>query len=144
MKLSTVLCAVPALVFLAAAPVTAQDHVTPIAPADYLAKENPFDVEDEDEDVLKAAKKIYKRKCKKCHGTDGDGKGTASEDIEIKPAPFNAAGFLDEKKDGQLYWIIENGSEGTEMEAYGPGTDTNLSEEDMWKVITYIRSKFAE
>jgi mono/diheme cytochrome c family protein len=145
MKLSTVvLCAVPAFVFFATAPVTAQDHETPTAPADYLAKENLFDVEDEDEDVLKAGKKIYKRKCKKCHGTDGDGKGSASEDIEIKPAPFNAPGFLDEKKDGQLYWIVENGSEDTEMEAYGPGTDTNLSEEDMWKVITYIRSKFSE
>jgi mono/diheme cytochrome c family protein len=51
---------------------------------------------------------------------------------------------LDEKKDGQLYWIVEKGSEGTEMGGFGPGTDTNLSEEDMWKVITYIRSKFSE
>ena len=37
MKLSTTLCAVPAIVFLAALPVTAQEHKTPTAPADSTA-----------------------------------------------------------------------------------------------------------
>jgi len=142
MKLSTILCAVPAIVFLAAAPVAAQDHKTPTAPADYLAMENPFDADDED--VLKAAKKIYKRKCKKCHATNGNGKGSASDDLEIKPPAFNAPGYFEERKDGQFYWILEKGSEGTEMEAYGLGTDTNLSEEDMWKLITFMRTMFSE
>jgi mono/diheme cytochrome c family protein len=144
MKLSTVLSAVPALVLLAVGPVTAQDHTTPVAPADYLAMENPFDAEDPDEDVIKAAKRIYKRKCKKCHGADGDGQGSAAEDIEIKPTDFTTAGYFDERKDGQLYWILEKGSEGTEMEGFGAGTDTNLSEEEMWKLITYMRSEFSE
>ena len=142
MKLSTVLCTVPAIVSLAAVSVMAQDHVTPTAPADYLAMESPFEVDDED--VLKAAKKIYKRKCKKCHGTSGDGEGSAADEIEIKPTAFNVAGYFEKKKDGQLYWIIEKGSEGTEMEAYGPGTDTNLSEEEMWKLVTYMRATFSE
>jgi mono/diheme cytochrome c family protein len=144
MKLSTVLCAVPAFIFLAAATVNAQDHKTAVAPADYLAMENPFDAEDPDDDVIKAAKRIYKRKCKKCHGADGDGQGSAAEDIEIKPTDFTTAGYFEEKQDGQLYWILEKGSEGTEMEAFGPGTDTNLSEEEMWKLITYMRSEFSE
>jgi mono/diheme cytochrome c family protein len=142
MKLSNILCTVPAIVFLVAAPVTAQDHETPTAPAEYLAMESPFDVDDED--VLKAAKKIYKRKCKKCHGASGDGQGSAAEDIEIKPTAFNVPGYFEERKDGQLYWILEKGSEGTEMEGFGPGTDTNLSEEEMWKVITYMRATFSE
>ena len=115
MKLSTLVCAVPAIAFLAALPVTAQDHKTPTAPADYLAMENPFDADDED--VLKAAKKIYKRKCKKCHGASGDGKGSAAEDIEIKPTAFNTAGYFDERKDGQFYWILENGSSEAKLHA---------------------------
>ncbi len=143
MKLSTLLCAVPVCALLAT-PAAAQDHVTPVAPADYLAMENPFDAEDPDEDVIKRAKRLYKSKCKKCHGADGDGQGSAAEDIEIKPTDFTVAGYFDEKSDGQLYWILEKGSEGTEMEAYGPGTDTNLSEEEMWKLITYIRNKFSQ
>lgn len=144
MKLSTVLSAVPALALLAAGPVAAQDHKTPVAPADYLAMENPYDAEDPDDDVIKAAKRIYKRKCKKCHGADGDGQGSAAEDIEIKPTDFTVAGYFEEKQDGQLYWILEKGSESTEMEAFGPGTDTNLSEEEMWKLVTYMRSVFSQ
>ncbi len=142
MKLSTVLWAVPAIVSLTAASVMAQDHVTPTAPAEYLAMENPFEADDED--VLKAAKRIYKRKCKKCHGTAGDGKGSAADEIEIKPTAFHVAGYFEKTKDGQLYWIIEKGSEGTEMEGYGPGTDVNLSEEDMWKLVTFIRTTYSE
>ena len=140
MKLSTVLSAVTACVLLAAGPVAAQDHMTPVAPADYLAMENPFDAEDPDDDVIKAAKRIYK----KCHGADGDGQGSAAEDIEIKPTDFTVDDYFEEKQDGQLYWVLEKGSEGTEMEAFGPGTDTNLSEEEMWQLITYMRSEFSE
>lgn len=142
MKISTVLCAVPAIVSLTAVSVMAQDHVTPTAPAEYLAMENPYELDDED--VLKAAKRIYKRKCKKCHGTAGDGKGSAADEIEIKPTDFTTAGYFEKKKDGQLYWMIELGSEGTEMEAYGPGTDVNLSEEEMWKLVTFIRATYSE
>ena len=40
------------------------DHVTPTAPAEFLEMTNPFNVDDVDEDFLKSAKKIYKRKCK--------------------------------------------------------------------------------
>ena len=70
-KISTLLCAVPVCALLAATSVTAQDHMTPVAPAEYLAMENPFDAEDPDDDVIKRAKRLYKSKCKKCHGADG-------------------------------------------------------------------------
>ena len=120
------------------------EHKTATAPAEFLEMTNPYDVDDVDEDFLKSAKKIYKRKCKKCHGTDGDGKGSSAEDMEIQPTAFNEPGYLANRKDGQLYWISLEGSEGTEMEAFGPGTDTNLSEEEIWQVITYIRSSFTK
>lgn len=122
----------------------ADEHVTPTAPADFLAMENPVDEDDIDEAFLKSAGEIYKRKCKKCHGSDGDGEGSAAEDIEIKPTNFIAEGYMDGKKDGQLYWIIVNGSDGTEMEAFGPGSDVNLSEEEIWSLISFMRSKFTE
>ena len=118
------------------------EHKTPTAPPEFLEMSNPYDVDDVDEDFLKSAKKIYKRKCKKCHGTKGDGKGSSADDMEIKPTAFNEPGYLESKKDGQLFWITLEGSEGTEMEGFGPGTDVNLSEEEVWEVITYIRSSF--
>ena len=84
-------------------------------------------MDDIDEGFLKKVGKLYKRKCKKCHGTEGDGKGSAADDMEIEPTAFTAPGYLKSRVDGQLYWILEKGSANTEMKAYGPGTDVNLS-----------------
>ncbi len=122
----------------------AAEHTTPTAPADYLAMESPIDMEDVDEDMLKKTKRLYKSKCKKCHGMEGDGEGSAAEDIEIKPTAFNAEGYMAGKKDGQLFWMTKLGSEGTEMEAFGPDSDAGLSEEKLWKLIAYMRSNFTK
>ncbi len=120
--------------------VASGNHELPVAPDEYLKMENPYGSE-ADEDVLKSAKKIYKRKCKKCHGSKGDGKGSSAADLEIKPNDFTEPGYLSGMKDGQLYWIIlKGGSEEAEMEAFGPGTDANISEDDIWKLVTYIRT----
>lgn len=115
------------------------EHKIPEAPADHLAKVNPFDPATVDEAFLKKAGRIFRGKCIKCHGEEGDGKGPRAESMVIKPAAFGAPGYLKGRKDGQLYWIIANGSPGTEMPAHGPGTDINLSEEEIWSVITYLR-----
>jgi len=120
----------------------AGDHKTPDAPADYMAMENPIDADDADAKFLKKVKRKYKSKCKKCHGTDGDGKGSAAEDMILKPTAFNTPGYFEKRKDGQLFWIIKNGSKDTEMKAFGPGSDVNLSDEEMWKLITYMQVKF--
>ncbi len=118
-------------------------HEIPTAPDEYLKMENPY--AEADEDVLKAAGKLYKRKCKKCHGSKGDGKGSSAADLEIKPPDFTKPGYLAGIKDGQLYWVLlKGGSEEAEMEAYGPGTDANISEDDLWKLVTYIRTNFSK
>lgn len=133
------------LLFVAtAAMATAGTHQTPTAPEDWLAKTNPYDVEDVDDDFLKAGKKLYKRKCKKCHGAKGDGKGTAAKNLTIQPTAFSKPGYLAERQDGQLFWILMKGSEGTDMESFGPGTDVNLSEDQLWQLITYLRSDFSK
>ena len=143
MKIITALSFVLGTVFFGTA-IAGDDHKTATAPADYLKMENPYSVDDIDDGDLKSAKKIYKRKCKKCHGKTGDGKGSAADDMEIKPTAFNEAGYLEKKKDGQLFWIMKEGSEGTDMEPFGPGSDVNLSEEELWKVITYMRKEFTQ
>ena len=144
MKVLNIFTTIIGAAFLLSATVaSAGGHKTPTAPGDYLAKTSPYSVDDMDE-FKKAAKKIYKQKCKKCHGKKGDGKGSGAEDMDPMPTAFKASGYLKGRKDGQLFWIIEKGSEGTEMNAFGPGSDTNLSEDEIWKVITYIRSKFTK
>ncbi len=120
----------------------AADHQTPVAPQEYLDMENPIDEDDVDDVFLKGAKRLYKSKCKKCHGAEGDGEGSAAGDIEIKPTAFNVPGYFEEKSDGQLFWMIELGSEGTEMEAFGPDSDAGLSEDKIWQLVSYMHAKF--
>lgn len=130
--------------FVISAAYAGEAHKTPVAPAEYLAMENPIDLDDADAKFLKKVGRLYKSKCKKCHGTEGDGKGSAADDMVIKPTAFNVPGYLENAKDGQLFWITKNGSKGTEMKAFGPGTDVSLSEEELWKLVAFIRVKFGE
>ena len=127
---------------LSAMTAMAQDHQTPVAPQEYLDMESPIDDDDVDEDFLKATKRVYKSKCKKCHGMTGDGEGSAAADIEIKPTAFNAPGYMESKSDGQLFWIIDQGSEGTEMEGFGPDSDAGLSEDKLWELVSFMRANF--
>ena len=144
MKIRSVLAFVIGIILVATTTVHAADRKIATAPPEFLKMTNPNDVDDVDKKFLKKAKKLYKRKCKKCHGSKGDGKGSAADDMEIKPTAFSKAGYLKSRKDGQLFWILKNGSKDSEMEAFGPGTDANLSEEEMWSVITYMRSNFTK
>jgi len=121
-----------------------EEHETPVAPQEYLDLENPYDVDDVDDAWLKKVKRTYKSKCSKCHGSSGDGEGSASEDIVIKPTAFSEEGYMDSKSDGQLYWILEVGSEGTEMEGFGPESDAGMSEDRLWQLITYMRVAFTD
>ena len=125
---------------LTASAAVAGGHVTPTAPADYLSKKSPK-ISKKDREK---GEKIYDKKCKKCHGSKGDGKGSSADGLKVAPTAFNAPGYMKGRKDGQLYWITEKGSKGTDMEAYGKGTDANLSEKKIWQVIGYIRNEFTK
>jgi cytochrome c len=113
----------------------------PDAPAEYQKMKNKFKTKKK---AVKEGEKWYKRKCKKCHGMKGDGKGSAAEDGDYAPTVFNKAGYLKGRSDGQLFFITKNGSEGTDMEAFGEGSDTNISDENIWKIISFMRKNFTK
>lgn len=145
MKYKNLMSYVVGLIFFAAAmTASAADHQTPVAPQEYLDMESPIDEDDVDDVFIKANYRVYKSKCSKCHGSEGDGEGSASEEIVIKPTAFNVDAYFDEKSDGQLFWIINYGSEGTEMEAFGPESDAGFSEDKIWGLVAYMRAEFGE
>lgn len=128
---------------------SAGDHKIPDAPADYQAMKNPIDYTEfesvNDERFLKKAAKVYERKCKKCHGTEGDGQGEAAAEIQIKPTAFNVPGYLAGRSDGQLLWITKYGSPDTEMKPFGPDSEqVKYSDEELWAVIAVMRMKFTQ
>ena len=129
--------------FVLSMAVSSQEHQIPVAPQEYLDMENPIDEDDVDDDFLKKARRLYKSKCDKCHGSSGDGEGSAADEIEDpKPTALNAPGYMEGRKDGQLFWIVMYGSEGTEMNGFGPESDAGLSEEKIWQLVSYMRAKF--
>lgn len=113
----------------------AGDFQTPTAPESFLKMTNPISPTT---DLLKEASTVYESKCSKCHGDKGDGKGSATKGLDVKPRNYTNKTAMEKIPDGQLFWIIANGSdpEATEMGAY----KKKLSEEQMWSLVHFIRA----
>jgi cytochrome c5 len=138
---TTLIAVIAGMGILAAGSAAAAEHKTPVAPKDYLAMKNPLK---DSKDVVENGAKIYEKKCKKCHGEKGDGKGSASDKLELKPVSFSTPGFLKGRADGQLYFIAEKGSPDTDMDDFGPGSTANLSKDELWSVVAYMRKTFTK
>lgn len=113
----------------------AGEFQTPAAPEKFQKMTNPIPPTAE---VVKEAPSVYESKCSKCHGDKGDGKGSATKGLDVKPRNYTNKNVMEKIPDGQLYWIIANGSdpEATEMGPY----KKKLSEEQMWALVHYIRT----
>src|SRR5581483_10179377 len=84
-------------------------------------------------------REIYKDHCVGCHGTNGDGAGTAVNYLNPPPAAFNQLGDAQHGSDtspGAYYWRILRGVPGTAMENFG----TRLSVEDIWRVVLFLKT----
>lgn len=115
--------------------VFAAERKTPNAPVEFLKMKNPVAPTPE---ALQEGTAMYKDKCIKCHGTNGNGKGSATKGMDVKPRDYTDKSLMEKIPDGQLFWIILNGSDPdtTEMEGY----KKKFTEEQVWKLIHYIRS----
>ena len=113
-----------------------QPRNTKKAPPDIYEMVNPL--EPTVENVLEG-KAIYEEKakplaCRFCHGTKGDGRGPMAFGLNPSPRNFTCARTINDVPDGQLFWIIRNGSSGTGMPAF-----LKLEDEEIWQVILYLR-----
>ncbi len=100
---------------------------------------NPLPASDE---MIAKGKALFEGKafCKACHGVDGKGLGGGIAPGSLKgPLPRN---FTDKRwqaarTDGELFWILKNGSKGTAMASFIPLV---LTEEEAWQILLYLRS----
>lgn len=74
--------------------------------------------------------------CALCHGEEGDGRGMLSTQFDPRPRNFECRETVNGIPDGQLFWIIENGSPGTAM----PGFGDKLSDDQIWQIVHYLRA----
>ncbi len=84
-----------------------------------------------DKNTAKEGETIYTKNCKTCHGNPGKGDFL----ITLKPHPVDLASSTTQKyTDGDLFYIISTGRQ------IMPSFKNVLSEDERWKVISFIRS----
>lgn len=100
----------------------------------YVSKKNPFSANAQSID---SGKKLFEKNCVRCHGLTGVGDGEDGKNLNPRPANIATASKMPMASDGYLYWTITEGGVplGTGMPPFG-GT---LKEEEIWKIITYLR-----
>jgi len=73
--------------------------------------------------------------CKVCHGLTGNGMGMMAPGLNPPPRNFTCTETMEKISDGQMFWIIKNGSHDTGMPNY-----TSLKDEHIWQIIIYLRT----
>ncbi len=113
-----------------------QPRFTGKAPGSYLQMNNVVVASQAN---IAAGEKLYQSgvkpvPCSRCHGRKGDGMGPMSAMFEPPPRNFTCAQTVNNVPDGQLFWIIKNGSPGTSMPGFA-----QLSDTEIWQIVHYIR-----
>lgn len=90
-------------------------------------------------DIIAAGKSLYEGRaaCFNCHGRGGDGKGPAATMLRPTPRDFTDCNWQTTREDGEIFWVISNGSPGTGMQSIVPAV---LSKDEAWKVVAYLRT----
>ncbi|WP_447973890.1 c-type cytochrome [Nitrospira sp. Kam-Ns4a] len=88
---------------------------------------------------IEKGKALYHGKafCATCHGRDGKGLGDIPGLVGRLPRNFADRAWQAARTDGELFWILKNGSPGTDMAPFVPLV---LTEEEAWHVLLYVRS----
>ncbi len=139
-----------------------QARATERAPGSYYDRVNPLPATAEH---LERGRRLYEHDarpdCLRCHGANGDGNGPAAADLEPRPRNFTCTVTMASIPDGQLFWVIENGSgdfhlpsrqgaQQVERPARGRPTTAmrgygdHLTETDIWQLVLYVRTLAAQ
>ncbi len=99
------------------------------APPRAAKKANPIPSSD---NSRAAGKQIYLANCMACHGAAGKGDGPAA--IACNPRPHDLSDpKIAAQTDGELFWKITSGRKPM------PSYEKQLSDDDRWNVVNYIR-----
>ena len=106
---------------------------------------NPFPL---NEEFIEKGKKLYEGRafCAACHAKNGIGRRSDLDYSSIGPPyppDFTDMDWQNVRSDGELFWILKEGSHGTDMAPFLP---LYIKEEEAWYIIMYIRTfgKFSD
>lgn len=106
-------------------------------PTTYQGARNPFAP---DSKTIHEGQDFYQENCASCHGVSGLGDGEAANSLNPSPALLAYMIQMPMSVDEYMLWSISEGGEsfGTEMPAF----KDVLTQEEIWKIITYMRGGF--
>lgn len=114
-----------------------QPRKTKRAPGNFRKQKNPLPANVAN---VKAGEILFQQTaqplaCMNCHGAKGDGDGPMGAALNPPPRNFTCGEIMQDISDGQMFWIIKNGSKGTGMMAFSTMPDNQI-----WQLIHYIRT----
>jgi mono/diheme cytochrome c family protein len=115
----------------------------PLVPADKLAAARGLTSSlPSSPEIVEQGQALYNGKgaCFNCHGKDGGGNGPLAAQLNPSPRNFQHVGFWRHRTEGEIFWVIKNGSVGTSMVGFGG----QLKDEEIWSIIQYMRSFVGE
>jgi mono/diheme cytochrome c family protein len=113
-----------------------QPRTTVKAPEEFYKRTNPLE---NTSDNIEQGRLLFQLNaqptCVMCHGSQGDGTGGFGANLSPSPRNFTCTETMKDISDGQLFWVIQNGSPGTGMPPF-----QDLQDEQIWQLILFIRS----
>jgi mono/diheme cytochrome c family protein len=100
-------------------------------PADAHQQQNPFS---RDPDAWRQAREHYLDHCAVCHGNDGKGQTDVGRNMYPR-VPDLTSSEVQNRGDGALFYIIQNGVRWTGM----PAWKGEHSPDDTWKLVSFVR-----
>ncbi len=90
--------------------------------------------------ALAEGRELYVRNCQWCHGDGADGNGPLAPGFRLRPADFRSPGTIATVVEAYAFWRVKEGGPGLPVEATPwdsamPVWKTDLTEEQIWKVV---------
>ena len=108
-----------------------------VIPAEYRDKVNPLA---DDPAAIASGIVAYFALCSQCHGEDGRGEGPDAAGLNPPPVDFTNPERMQESTDGYLLWRISEGGDFYPYNSLMTAWGTLLSEQEIWELISYLRT----
>lgn len=109
------------------------------APEPYRDIQNPQEASIAN--VVEGAR-LYDLRCAVCHGMMGIGDGEAGARLDVQPADLGRSLGQPFYKDDFFFWSISEG--GAEFKTDMPPFKNDLTDREIWRVLTFMRAAFAD
>lgn len=82
---------------------------------------------------------LFPQHCAACHGVNGRGDGPMAASLSVPPADLTTP-HLWGHRDGEMFWWLSHGIEGADGSLVMPGFAAELSDDERWALIDFIRA----